>query len=507
MHMARRDGWRHTSTSFRPFVSWSFAADSDGRSPATSDSKKNQYAGGAAASDQPRHPQQASRARLLQRWRMPPEQKKLVEKTINASYLRDSKPIGVYSCMDGAPLNRTCKGCRISKVKCIFSAESSARCTRCVRLELECVLEQRGNLSTGASRLKAPGMSALKLSKRKADTGLATSDGEQKVPRRSTNEASRSNKLILQLCGMCAWRRNDAKLMAWILEQADEHGLSLSDFSPASAVLKVLESYHTPPAFIRQLLGSRDMLAVAFVQTANGHSRWIANAGFDQHVLSCRALADAAESMSPCQVAAMFSPASETEVLERQVYLPLFSSLTPPDAGLSRIAGAGTSREEKTDGEDPPDMTADSPAQAERPSGPEEAIEEAVVLHSEIVDETRLWRLVLRHQPTTTTGSVCCKVVFRCAVVQGGAELWFVSGYMPQQKADGAWMSTLEEPREEQQQPLQQPTARACDSSPSPSMSMLCTNDQQKLEEEALFDALQASSTEEVLRLLSEASG
>ena len=61
----------------------------------------------------------------------------------------------------------------------------------------------------------------------------------------------------------------------------------------------------------------------------------------------------------------------------------------------------------------------------------------AEALHSEIVDVTSMWGVHLRENDEL----VRCKVVFRCAVLRGGAEVWVAGCYTPQSRCDGSWTS------------------------------------------------------------------
>ena len=169
-------------------------------------------------------------------------------------------------------VNRTCKACRLSKLKCDLASvmqqqPGETRCSRCRRLDLDCVHESRGN--SGRSRLKAAGICALKRdSKDRYSTAI-------EVLTRTTLASTCAQKVLaapmLRWCGQVAWSRNDTKLMAWVLEQAAARGLPLSDFTPglfSAAPPGQLEptGTGTPPPFIRALLGGgySDALGVAF---------------------------------------------------------------------------------------------------------------------------------------------------------------------------------------------------------------------------------------------------
>ena len=220
---------------------------------------------------------------------------------------------------------------------------------------------------------------------------------------------------LLRRCGQVAWSCNDTELMAWVLEQAAARGLPLSAFAPmnySSSLLSQSEpaSAGTPPAFIRALLGrGEDSLTVAFVQT-HTHAEWIANDGFDQQVCSRQKLHEA-RSLPPCDVSALFSPAEEIKPFERDVYAALFAALAPVHGSES---SAGISMTERN-------------AEEEDMAGLE-------ALQSEIVDLTSMWRLRLRANDVY----VCCKVVFRCMVLRGGAEIWVAGCYMPQSQRDAS---------------------------------------------------------------------
>ena len=125
--------------------------------------------------------------------------------------------------------NRTCKGCRLSKIKCDLSSVGGPRCSRCSRLNLDCVQEsRRGN--SGRSRLKADGAGALKRDRTEPATVL------EKLTRTALVSTGAQQILaapLLRRCGQEAWARGDTKLMAWVLEQAAVRGLPLADFAPA----------------------------------------------------------------------------------------------------------------------------------------------------------------------------------------------------------------------------------------------------------------------------------
>ena len=318
--------------------------------------------------------------------------------------------------MDRAPVNRTCKGCRLSKVRCTGGAEGE-QCSRCARLNLECVREVRGN--SAAARLKTAGICALKLDRKRAaphETGRRATEIEMVTKMALAATGPQQQALVeplLRRCAQSAWYHNDTQLMAWILGQAADRGLSLADFAPGPFLSDHLEppsGTGTPPAYIRQLLGAVDMLAVAFVQMSDADCDWFANDKFDEHVCS-RSTLRQARSQPPCEVSALFSPAEEIEPFGREVYSALFAGLAPTDD----LGASGAEDEE---------------------AAPEPAV---AALHSEIIDSTSAWRVRL-----SSTELVSCNIVFRCAVLRGGAEVWVVGGYMPQPQSDVSWRTSGE---------------------------------------------------------------
>ena len=153
---------------------------------------------------------------------------------------------------------------------------------------------------------------------------------------------------------------------------------------------------------------------------------------------------------------------------------------------------------------------------------------EADVLHSEIVDLTSLWRLQLR----TESEPVPCKVVFRCAVLRGGAEVWVAGCYTPHDQNGGP--STLTDtqcvaargskdplsnpgpPRKRRargQDVVRDDQSRTTEAVPVPEADSFVQRALLHEEEVApslppldhsLLEQLHATSTEEVLRLLDE---
>ena len=405
-------------------------------------------------------------------------------------------------------VNRTCKACRLSKLKCNLASvpqlQSQARCSRCTRLDLDCIVESRGN--SGRARLKAEGICALKRGGKESASATAI-ETMTRTALLSTGAQQILAAPLLQWCGQAAWARDDTRLMAWVLEQAAARGLPLSNFMPAAALPGQLEptGTGTPPPFIRALLGGgySDAPGVAFFQCGT-RTDWISNDAFDERVCSRRALHDA-RSRPTCDVSALFTPEEEVEPFERQVVGALFASLAP-----ALESGAETG-------------VADAVGE---PAGVQST------LHSEIVDGTSLWRL--RQQGTAVqAGDEClvCSVVMRCAVLRGGDEVWMVGSYVPQITVDGSWVTSKEAPRRNQmaadsascgaavgelrsvsEPPPRKRRARSCDEDPplpptasrepcSPGAAIA------ELHAESLLQQLQATSTEEVLRMLEQEEG
>jgi len=387
--------------------------------------------------------------------------------------------------------------------------QSQARCSRCKRLDLECVQEQRGN--SGRSRLKAEGICALKRGSKDQFSTV------EMITRRALVSTGAQQVLVaplLRMCGQEAWSRNDTKLMAWVLEQAAARSLPLSYFAPAlfsAALPGQLESTGTgtPPPFIRALLvgGYSDALGHAFYQSGT-RTDWISNDTFDQRVCSRRALHDA-RSRPMCAVSALFTPEGEVEPFEREVIGALFAALAPAIGGES---GAASTEIDMVD--------ADA------------VVEPAVALtalQSEIVGGTSLWHL--RLQGAVVHGGdewVVCKVVMRCAVLHGGEEIWVGGSYVPQVTADGSWVTSKEAPRRKtaadrascgalvdesrsvSKPPPRKRRAKSCDEDtlepPLPTSREPCSPGSAfvELHADSLLQQLQATSTEEVLRMLEE---
>ena len=393
--------------------------------------------------------------------------------------------------MEPSCANRTCKACRISKVKCDVSVREGADCSRCARLNLDCVRESRGNLSTGASRLKAGGAGALKKVKghqRYGEIEMLTrmalaSSGPQRV----------LAEPLLRRCAQVAWSRNDTKLMAWVLEQAAARGLPLSAFAPTSSSSSLLvhiepTSASTPPPFIRALLGGGgDTLAVAFLQ-CDAHTDWIANDNFDRRVCSRQSLHEA-RTLAPCAVSALFSPAEEIEPFERDVYAALFAGLAPTAGrGSESCAAAG-------------DNTSELSAESEQ-----------MALRSELVDVTSMWRVRLREDDEY----VRCRVVFRCMVLRGGAEIWVAGCYTPESRCDASGTSNEalrdtkdynSAPSKSCSPPRKRHRAKGRDAAvgreqPHAGLAVVLDPHGEQLEADSLLEQLQATSTDEVLRLL-----
>ena len=130
-------------------------------------------------------------------------------------------------------------------------------------------------------------------------------------------------------------------------------------------------------------------------------------------------------------------------------------------------------------------------------------------LHSEIVDGTSLWRL--RQKGAAAAAEevvdewVVCKVVMRCAVLRGGEEVWMVGSYVPQLNADGSWVTSREAPPHKttskvNKSPPRKRRAKSCDEPPPASGAAFFA----ELHADSLLQQLQATSTEEVLRMLEE---
>ncbi|KAL1523221.1 hypothetical protein AB1Y20_018173 [Prymnesium parvum] len=329
--------------------------------------------------------------------------------------------------MPAGAMNRNCKGCRLSKVKCDWTeVADGASCSRCIRLHIECVREARGNLSTGARRISNRGVVALRLEKKRterscgveehAGTGVMTEvEIVELVSQRAVPRA------LLQRCGRLAWARNDTSFMAWTLQQAARHGIPLLDFVPAVRVHP--EPPGVPPPFIRELLGGSEV-AVAYVMLG-GDSFWIANDRFDQDVCSRSTLHDARE-LTVCDASTLFSPRDEVEAFDKNIINPLVTSLMP-----TSFQGASFASD---------DEECESDARQSAP------------LMSELKDSTSLWRVYYRPAGCF----VCCSVEFRCAVSRGGGEMWIVGKYSPLRAPNGSWLTTTNQP----------PLLRGIDSSP-----------------------------------------
>lgn len=400
-------------------------------------------------------------------------------------------------------VNRSCKGCRLSKLKCdlgsVARQQIGTRCSRCTRLNLDCVRESRGN--SGRSRLKADGICALK---RGDGTNQSSSTIEMltKIALTTTRPQRVLAVPLLRFAAQEAWYRNDTKLMAWVLEEAAARDLPLSDFAPSlfsSAPPGQLEptGTGTPPPFIRALLGGgySDAFGVAFVQSET-HIDWIANDSFDQRICSRRSMHEARR-LPSCSASALFSPESEVEPFEHEVVGALFAALEP---GHSTGHCASSSTELHLDAE----PAEDEPA-------------EMTNLYSEIVDRTSGWRL----RQNGDDAFISCEVVMRCAVLRGGAEVWMVASYSPLSHSDGSWVTvkdvppreTVTAPSSERRSTKSPPRKRRagshCD---APAQLPTCDKSESSLLAEtlvsqhadALFEHLQATSTEEVLRILDE---
>ena len=354
--------------------------------------------------------------------------------------------------------------------------------------------ESRGNLSSGASRLKTDGTGTLKKEGRTEIEMLTRMALTATGPQRLLAEP------LLRRCAACAWSRNDTQLMAWVLEQAAARGLPLSAFAPASNTLPgQLESVNngTPPAFIRALLGGGgdDSLAVAFFQCGN-HTDWIASDGFDRRVCSRQELHEARE-RPPCAVSALFSPNEEKEPFEQKVYAALFAALAPASGSELDATGAITGA-----------LQAEPTAEVEQVAQPH-------ALHSEVVDDTSLWRVRLRE----SDDYLCCTVVFRCAVLRGGAEVWVAGCYKPHRGHEGLWTSnatrrSADHTREfasSESLPRKRRTKSQDTVRHQPSAGQAWVIDPvpelDSLHADTLLEQLQATSTDELLCMLDEEPG
>lgn len=220
----------------------------------------------------------------------------------------------------GQLVNRTCKACRISKVKCdLASSDDVPCCSRCSRLNLRCVVESRKNLSTGAARLKAPEVCALKLTAEecgvKPAAPIIPSSGPIGKELQWLGRLALLTKspglfaALLRYCGRVAWSRNDTQLMAWVMQQAAQNRLPLCDFAPAavSTFAQPLEPPGTPPPFIGDVLCGGSIAVVHCFELEGGHSLWKVNDRFHREVCSRETLLD----VPMCEACALFSPASE----------------------------------------------------------------------------------------------------------------------------------------------------------------------------------------------------
>ena len=159
-----------------------------------------------------------------------------------------------------AAINRTCQACKLSKVKCDLTSSGENKCSRCERLNLQCVRVRRGN--DGSARLSAPGVCALREESESSLGVLAPtcpSAIEIKMLKnliilaQSDSSSKQVLRALLRWGSQVAWYRDDTELMAWILGKASAAncGLSLSDFAPTSTTLN---APGTPPSFVREVL-------------------------------------------------------------------------------------------------------------------------------------------------------------------------------------------------------------------------------------------------------------
>ena len=318
-----------------------------------------------------------------------------------------------------AAFNRTCQACKISKIKCdVETVDDEERCSRCARLDLQCIRMQRRN--DGSARLSAPGVCALRVSG-KVDSSMMET---RLVKYFFTNalSACSSNHILralLRWCAQLAWSHNDSELMSWVLGQAPRCGLPLSDFAPVSSPL---EAPGTPPSFISEVLG-RSGLGVAFA-SLGGRMLWVVNDEFDQLVCRRRTMTES-PGVTSCAVCSHFSPEDELQTFETEVIAPLVAALAPAH-----------SSEEAPEAEEAP-AAEGAVSVADLDSG--SAIitsHQTSDLHSEIVDSTSMWRIYLR----SVDAYVCCAIVFRCALQRDGT-IWIVGSYQPCQAPDGSWIT------------------------------------------------------------------
>ena len=217
-------------------------------------------------------------------------------------------------------MNKVCRACRLSKVKCAGSVGGEA-CSRCARLGLDCVLEARRDQNI--ARLK-PEVKALHKRGRSSD------EQQQLVVAQPTPLV----KAVLMRCAQTAWARGDTEMMAQVLAHASRLGLPLAAFAPNACAAGPSAPANEPPPYIRELLGGAGGggagLCIAYAQV-RGDPFWLTSAAFDREVRSRRTLNEARH-LSPCEVSCLFSPRCETHAFNERVYARLFASLAPAGA-------------------------------------------------------------------------------------------------------------------------------------------------------------------------------
>ena len=119
---------------------------------------------------------------------------------------------------------------------------------------------------------------------------------------------------------------------------------------------------------------------------------------------------------------------------------------------------------------------------------------------------------------------LCCNVVVRCAVLRGGKEVWVAASYLPQSRSDGSWVTSKEVPRllpttaahtSERGPSKPPPRKRRAKSREETLLSQLppataghpAASSFVELHADGLLQQLEATSTEEVLRMLESEEG
>ena len=358
-------------------------------------------------------------------------------------------------------INRTCQACKQSKLKCdIACMGSDARCSRCERLDLQCIRVQRGEHSSGHKRLGAA-VGALRRDapcNSMASSSMAASSVISTSPSTLENDTSPSPstleidmlkhlvlvaqsastyehivvRVLLRWCSQIAWSRDETALMVWVLQRAALCGLPLSDFAPVGKPPKELDPPGSPPPFVHDVLCQRGF-GVAFVSLDGGSIRWLVNDEFDQQVCHRRVMHDS-HTEPTCKVCAHFSPDDEIMDFETEVIAPLVAALAPAPA-----ASDACDDEDASASLCPSEVASDSgrPSEvASDQSGSASAAPLALNLQSEVVDCSKMWRIYMR----AIDSYVCCHVLFRCAVRHDGST-WIAGSYTPRQAPDGSWLT------------------------------------------------------------------